>query len=220
MKPEGKLHPRGFRSIRNYQSDVSKEDEQGRSLQWRCPLFMPLLAWPVAMGMLVEARGPDSPAQPGVALAEPSNGHPPQLVGADRPPATAHYRGREAHPAPKNDLLGFLQQMQAQTLRSQEQFLQQQEQFQEQQRQYQQQQRQQQELLAAMMQKLPSGRPQAGPEEGLSGTAPLSAPPLQTRSGGSRPAAGSRLVAPADWARVYRKPQEGAHYTALTMKGC
>ena len=180
MKPEGKTSsPR----IQEHQTlsirYVSKEDEQGRSLQGRCPLFMPLLAWPVAMGMWVEARGPDSPAQPGVALAEPSNGHPPQLVGADRPPATAHYRGSEAHPAPENDLLGFLQQMQAQTLRSQEQ-------FQEQQRQYQQQQRQQQELLAAMMQKLPSGRPQAGPEEGFSGTAPLSAPPLYRAAAGRR----------------------------------
>ena len=60
------------------------------------------------MGILVGARGPDSPAQPGVGLAAPSNGHPPQLVGADRPPAAAHYRESEAAPAPENDLLGFL----------------------------------------------------------------------------------------------------------------
>ena len=36
-----------------------------------------------------------------------------------------------------------------------------------------------------MIQKLPSGRPQAGPEEGLSGTAPLSAPPGTDQERGS-----------------------------------
>ena len=133
--------------------------------------------------------------QSGLGAAAPSGGHPPQLVSG-RPAAvpqgeSAASAGGGTGPEPTNDLLGFLQQMQAQTFRSQQQqqhqfqqqqqrlqqqFLQQQEQFQEQQRQYQQQQEHQQELLTAMMQKLPSGRVEAGPQQGTSGLASLPGP--------------------------------------------
>jgi len=123
----------------------------------------------------------------GVGAAAPSSGQAPQLVGrlaaAPHGESETSAGGQRTGPEPTSDMLGFLREMQLQTVRSQQeqqrhfqqqqerlqqQFLQQQEQFQEQQRQYQEQQQRQQEMLAVMMQNLPSGRGEPGPQPGAS----------------------------------------------------